>query len=639
MKYIYTTLIISLLMFSKPLISQISYETSKAVLIYQFAKNISHKNEKEIKKYKICFLGNDFETYQELKKIVINNKIKGKSVELSAINSLNKLPDVQILYIDKNWSKKVEEVWYKIETKNILLVTEQCSDAKYVMLNILYKPGQKSISFEINKANIIIENLSFNQELLLFGGKEVDIRELYKNIKQQLEKEKQDIVQYKELIKKQTEELQTLHKQTEKLNTDIGNLLEKISKSEGKLNNLADSLKSQQIKLSEKLSQIKTQEIKLKTQEQEIGLKKEEIESGTIELNNIIAKKNKQQLIIDSQKITLSDKEAIIDARNKQLTIFAMFAFMLIILIIAIFYAFRTRKKANEKLIIINKEIESKKQILEKTLKKLTKTQSQLVQSEKMASLGVLTAGVAHEINNPVNYINSGLEGLKTVSAQIVNLISKYLKNTGENKKIDKQNMHEELEFLTNGINTLTKNIQTGVNRTSEIIKSLNTFSRIDKDELTLTDIHENLDSTITLLYNKYKNRIKIIKNYSKIPKIYSYSGKLNQVFMNIISNAVQAIKGKGIITITTSFDKRDTENNKYIKICIKDTGTGIAEENEDKIFEPFFTTKDVGDGTGLGLSITHGIIKQHNGKINFTSSSEKGTEFKLYLPIILENK
>ncbi|OQY03315.1 MAG: hypothetical protein B6I20_05220 [Bacteroidetes bacterium 4572_117] len=403
MKYIYTTLIISLLMFSKPLISQISYETSKAVLIYQFAKNISHKNEKEIKKYKICFLGNDFETYQELKKIVINNKIKGKSVELSAINSLNKLPDVQILYIDKNWSKKVEEVWYKIETKNILLVTEQCSDAKYVMLNILYKPGQKSISFEINKANIIIENLSFNQELLLFGGKEVDIRELYKNIKQQLEKEKQDIVQYKELIKKQTEELQTLHKQTEKLNTDIGNLLEKISKSEGKLNNLADSLKSQQIKLSEKLSQIKTQEIKLKTQEQEIGLKKEEIESGTIELNNIIAKKNKQQLIIDSQKITLSDKEAIIDARNKQLTIFAMFAFMLIILIIAIFYAFRTRKKANEKLIIINKEIESKKQILEKTLKKLTKTQSQLVQSEKMASLGVLTAGVAHEINNPVN--------------------------------------------------------------------------------------------------------------------------------------------------------------------------------------------------------------------------------------------
>ncbi|MEA3451071.1 MAG: ATP-binding protein, partial [Bacteroidota bacterium] len=275
------------------------------------------------------------------------------------------------------------------------------------------------------------------------------------------------------------------------------------------------------------------------------------------------------------------------------------------------------------------------KLLLEKTLKQLTNTQSQLIQSEKMASLGVLTAGIAHEINNPINYINSGLEGLNTVSNQIIETISNLQQPEDEITDIEKQNKQDELTFLSTGIQTLTTNIQTGVNRTTEIIKSLKTFSHADNNTLSLSNINEDLDSSLLLLHNQLKNKIKIIRNYEKIPEIYCYSSKLNQVFMNIISNAIQAIKEKGTITITTTLLENyfELEQN-CIKISILDTGTGIPEKIQNKIFEPFFTTKEVGQGTGLGLSITHSIIKQHNGKIEVSSSANAGTKFEIYLPI-----
>jgi len=494
----------SLILLSNTLISQIYYETSKAALIFQFAKNISHKNEKEFKKYKICFLGNDIKTYKELEKIIRNNRIKGKIVELSLINDLNKVPSVQLLYIDKGWSEKIEDVWYKIEKRNILLISEQSFDTKYIMLNILYNYEKRKVSFEINKANLIIENFTFNPELLLLGGKEIDIRELYRETKHELNNKKHEVNQYIHVIEEQTQELQTLRKQADSLTANITVLLDKILNNESKLNYLLDSVKSQQKILSTKLIQIKEQEIRLKNQKKEIKNKEEKIELGTIELNNIIAEKIKQQKLIFAQKTSLVSKDATINKKNKQLTLSFALAFVLIILALAIFYAFRIRKKANNKQLIINQELEHQKIKLEKTLQKLTETQSQLIHSEKMASLGVLTAGVAHEINNPVNYINSGVEGLKTVSSQIINIISKF---TGKNEYEKNKKIKEELNYLTNGIEILTKNIQTGVNKTSEIVKSLNTFSHVDKDELTLTDIHENIDSTTTLLYNQYNFR------------------------------------------------------------------------------------------------------------------------------------
>ncbi len=289
--------------------------------------------------------------------------------------------------------------------------------------------------------------------------------------------------------------------------------------------------------------------------------------------------------------------------------------------------------QTNEQLQKANTRLEKQKKVLENALKKLRKTQSQLIQSEKMASLGVLTAGLAHEINNPVNFISSGMEGIKVTLDSIQLIVKQIKKITPENyqkiiKELDELKKETEFEYLTQNAEQVINNTFRGIERVSEIIKGLQTFSRLEVDEVQPTNVYEIIDSTLTILHHQYKKRIEIIKNYNKIPLIKAIPGKLNQVFMNIISNAIQAIDGKGKIFITTDSIKQ----NKFIRITIKDTGKGIPPESMEKIFEPFFTTKPVGKGTGLGLAISYNIIKQHQGKIT-VQSDDTGSTFIIELP------
>lgn len=308
-------------------------------------------------------------------------------------------------------------------------------------------------------------------------------------------------------------------------------------------------------------------------------------------------------------------------------------------------------KKAEAKILQKNKEIqeqansltkaniilEEQKEKLQETLMELKNTQIQLVESEKMASLGLLTAGLAHEINNPVNFINAGIDGLIVTLNDILPILNKYDQiNNGNSDKILKEinSLKKEIGYheLVDGLNVLVNNIKTGASRTAEIVKSLRTFSRLDESELKFSDIHENIESTIIMLRNSYKERIEIIKEYGNIPKIECYPGKLNQVLMNILLNAIQAIEDKGEITIRTSLPE-NTSN--LLLIEISDTGTGISDDVIPHIFEPFYTTKDIGQGTGLGLSISYSVVEKHNGKIEVESELGKGTKFAIYLPII----
>jgi signal transduction histidine kinase/ligand-binding sensor domain-containing protein len=277
--------------------------------------------------------------------------------------------------------------------------------------------------------------------------------------------------------------------------------------------------------------------------------------------------------------------------------------------------------------------LEKQKRELELTLGNLKMTQSQLIQSEKMASVGVLTAGIAHELNNPINFVHASVNPLRRDMEDVFSIIKKY-EDTVESLKLldefeDVQALKDKLDyyFLVTEIVKLLEGIEEGAIRSSKIIKGLRSFSRLDKEECQLYDIHEGIDSSLILLHNKIKKRIKVRKEYGNVGEIECYPSKLNQVILNILTNSIQAIEGKGEITIQT------ISSATIIKIIIKDTGKGISPEVKEHIFEPFFTTKDVGKGTGLGLSISYGIIEQHKGNIDVISEPGKGTEFIISLP------
>lgn len=278
----------------------------------------------------------------------------------------------------------------------------------------------------------------------------------------------------------------------------------------------------------------------------------------------------------------------------------------------------------NSKLEQTNEQLIEKTNELEKKMSELKQAQKQLVHSEKMASIGVLTAGIAHEINNPLNFIVSGLASLEIALDEVFDSVQKNPDlNSGVGKDV------EVAVSITENIPKLIDAIRIGVNRTTEIVLGLKKFSRIDEGEKHLADIHEILESTLIILKNKLKHRIELKKNYGELPEIYCFASKLAQVFLNILINAIQSINDSGKICITTSIINSDE-----IMIQIQDDGNGVPRHIQDKIFDPFFTTKAVGEGTGLGLSIVHGIINEHNGYIKFDSEEKIGTIVSIYLPV-----
>ena len=275
--------------------------------------------------------------------------------------------------------------------------------------------------------------------------------------------------------------------------------------------------------------------------------------------------------------------------------------------------------------------------VLEEQVKART---TELVDAEKMASLGQLTAGVAHEINNPINFVSSNVNPLKRDIDDILTILNKYdeIDPSGDVeeklKEINDLKEKLELDFLKDEVNSLLNGIEDGAKRTAEIVRGLRNFSRLDESELKKADIVEGIESTLTILNsNLNAEKIVIEKNYNEIPETQCFPGKLNQLFLNIMNNSVQAInkvdpEKERKITIST---QKEDEN---IIISFKDTGIGMSQETVKKVFEPFFTTKDVGEGTGLGMSIAHTIIEAHNGKIDVQSEEGVGTEFLITLPI-----
>ena len=287
-------------------------------------------------------------------------------------------------------------------------------------------------------------------------------------------------------------------------------------------------------------------------------------------------------------------------------------------------------------------DLENRNTELHTAMNNLRMTQQQLVESEKLASIGQMTAGIAHEINNPINFVQSNVGPLKRDIDEILELLSQ-LAEIDENKDLLEQINHLksqyvklDVEYLKKEIQQLLNGIEDGSKRTAEIVKGLRVFSRMDRSELILADINECLNSTLVVMKNMTKAEVTLnVELGENIPKTYCYPGKLSQVFMNLVTNAVQATRLPNRQPIDRIINVRSYFNDNKICVEIQDNGKGIPTEIQDKIFEPFFTTKDVGEGTGLGLGIVAGIIGEHNGQLSFTSSAADGTTFLITLPIV----
>ncbi|MYN11103.1 ATP-binding protein [Pseudoduganella aquatica] len=266
---------------------------------------------------------------------------------------------------------------------------------------------------------------------------------------------------------------------------------------------------------------------------------------------------------------------------------------------------------------------------------KLREAHEQLLQSEKMASIGQLAAGIAHEINNPVGFVNSNMNTLRSYVGTLFGVLDAYDQALAAQPlpavlagRIAAARQAADLAFLREDVTELVKESMDGLKRVKDIVQALKDFSHVGETEWQVADLHHGLDSTLNIVANEIKYKCTVEKHYGVLPQVECLASQLNQVFMNLLVNAGHAIKERGTITLRTGAEKG------WVWIEVGDSGCGIPAENLNRIFEPFFTTKPVGSGTGLGLSLSYGIVHKHGGRIEVASEVGKGTRFTIRLPV-----
>jgi len=638
----------------------------KTGLIHKFAQHIEWEQEDEIDTFRIGVYGLDPELLSNIM-LLESFTIKDKPVSILHFTRFSDISRTHILYITRDNNVEFQRIINRLAGSNTLIVSDRYRNQKLIMINFLPLVDGKA-DFEVNKSNIVDANLDITPDLLLLGGTEVDVEGLYKQSQQALKR-------FKNQIDELTESYQSKSQQIEDLNRDIQIRNQEIEKQrreneiqkelyEDQKRELAiqkEAMDANAAQLARVLREVDLKQDTLdsmielmKIQEEEISTQRKEILTREYILSEQEDDITEQEKKIREQKSQLSNMANVV-ARQKTFLYIIIVVFILIVgLVFFIYRGYKIKKNANreiegknrelqqrqeeilaqsEEIVSTNEALENQKSELEFTLENLRLAQSQLIQSEKMASVGVLTAGIAHELNNPINFVSGNVNPLRRDVNDLFSIISKYddiiqaEKLGGDFSDVEALKDKVDYSFLIKEIVNLLEGIEEGALRSSQIVKGLRSFSRLDEEKCQIYDIHEGIDSSLILLHNKIKNRIKVHKDYGDFDQVECYPSKFNQVIMNILTNSVQAIEGKGEIVVQT------IGSDLGIKIIIKDSGKGMTPDVKEHIFEPFFTTKDVGKGTGLGLSISFGIIEQHHGNIDVISEPGKGAEFIISLP------
>lgn len=610
-----------------------------------FVRNIEWPDNSNVYKVHIITTDNDLKTAFRSKADGL--KINGREVQVSFTSYVVIPQGAHVLFVSNNYNSAISTILDRASGASVLLVTDSYYQERDVMINF-FDENSGSLSFQFNRANILNQNLRLKSGFSSMGGEEIDLAKIYRQIRDSIRAVELNagavearidslnmrmVVagraiadQLKEVARKNDElnqknlEILLKDQKIRKQTNAIDSLELKFNQFERRLDSLSSILGEREEDLLELLGQVQKQQAEVQEGNKVLEAQRDRI-----------AKQNEE---IESREARLDEMTTVVDSQQSALIFLLLFLVVVVILAFIIFTAYRSKNRLTQRL-------SEQKEELAELLNELKETQTQLVQSEKMASLGVLTAGIAHEINNAINFVYSGIQVLSLRFEDVKQTIHdlNQLQEGDDQLKVAVKELKEkrkesgadEAEAV---IDQMISSIKVGAERTTEIVKGLRNFSKSESDTKATIDVHSDIDIALLLLNSRHKDKDSIVisKDFTAgNPQLEGYKGQLSQAFLNIIGNALDAVDekgGKGEIRIGTAV------KSNQLSISISDNGVGMAEADTKKIFDPFYTTKGIGSGTGLGLSITYGIIERHGGTITVNSKQGEGTEFVIKLPL-----
>ncbi|MCF6184770.1 MAG: YfiR/HmsC family protein [Bacteroidales bacterium] len=609
----------------------------KTVFIYQFGLNIKWKNENNLKKFKIAVYGNDKTILPYLKKLARHKTLKEKPIEIFQIRNIQELikSNPQILYVNQSKNYELNSVINHIKGKNILVVSDNSQQQKLKMINFTYL-SDKTIGFEINKKLISDQNLIILPKLLLLGGTDIDIKELYKKQEIKLKEEKKKVEDLKKKLKKQKQLINNLNIEIEqklvelkKQKNEIKTQYEKINKQKRYLLKIENDIIEQKLLLSAKTNDLITKQSRINLKEQIIKEQNQKVAEGKKILNDLTREISIKQKKIDKQKDELDIQSNKIDKQQNFLILAGIIVFIILFLSLLLLKSIKSKQKINKKLIYKNIEIVNKNKKIQVQADELRKHRNQLelLVTERTAELqkakekaeesdrlkSAFLANMSHEIRTPMNAIVG-------------------FSNLLKNRDFKRERRRELISYIVRSSDTLLT-----------LINDIIDISKIEAGQLEIKKndffINEMLND-LTVLYDEkmkmYKDtELKILKNNDLNLVINTDKLRLQQVLVNLINNALKFTE-KGFIE--TGYYYGDTSEKKEIIFYVKDSGIGITEQHKNKIFNRFIKLEKESDklyrGAGLGLSISKNIIELLGGKIWLESELNKGSTFYFSIPL-----